>query len=414
MKEHDTFPGKIYAVTCASGCTITDNKGRTLGECEAGKQTLVVATSDKLLTSADALLTATFKYAPAKLKALGLLGGGAPTLPAGYLAAEFLQSDYTYVPISGNVPYIAFRMPISNNMYIRTKCTYLDSADNAAVFGEVATTNRVSLVLNWTWSPRAAKFLYGTTSASNHFNLGATPVATATTIEVNSNGFYVNGVKKVNRDKSVTALAEDDFYLFKFAEGVGGKTRIFTFASGAGETKYIDFVAAISPSGTPCMFDKVSKQAYTNAGVGAFIVGMTMEQARKLKDLPTQVGNLTLCLPEGYDADSAVVAALDTARSKGWTIGTRTYTPETATASTSYALRRIWVRQMKDDNGAHIDADGNRYQVDWCVELYTPDDSTPDQRGYELFRSVEAATEYWGLEPYVDPNCEDEFLTETN
>ena len=106
MKEHDTFPGKIYAVTCASGCTITDNKGRTLGECEAGKQTLVVATSDKLLTSADALVTSTFNSAPAKLKALGLLGGGSSTgLPAGYLEAAFLQSDYAYVSsASNNVP----------------------------------------------------------------------------------------------------------------------------------------------------------------------------------------------------------------------------------------------------------------------------------------------------------------------
>ena len=44
----------------------------------------------------------------------------------------------------------------------------------------------------------------------------------------------------------------------------------------------------------------------------------------------------------------------------------------------------------------------------------TPDDSTPDMHGYELFRSVEAATEYWGLEPYVDPAWEEELLTETN
>jgi hypothetical protein len=69
---------------------------------------------------------------------------------------------------------------------------------------------------------------------------------------------------------------------------------------------------------------------------------------------------------------------------------------------------------MKDDNGAHIDTDGNRYQVDWCVELYTPDDSTPDQHGYELFRSVDSACEYWGLTPYVYPECEEELLTETN
>lgn len=76
MQEHDTYPGKVYAVTCASGCTITDNKGRTLGECEAGKQALVVATSDKLLTSADALVTATFNSAPT----IGSGGGGGVTI----------------------------------------------------------------------------------------------------------------------------------------------------------------------------------------------------------------------------------------------------------------------------------------------------------------------------------------------
>jgi len=76
MQEHDTFPGKIYAVTSASGCTVTDNKGRSLGEAEAGKQTLFIATSDKLVTSADAHVQQTFNLAPAKLRLLGLLGGG--------------------------------------------------------------------------------------------------------------------------------------------------------------------------------------------------------------------------------------------------------------------------------------------------------------------------------------------------
>ena len=37
----------------------------------------------------------------------------------------------------------------------------------------------------------------------------------------------------------------------------------------------------------------------------------------------------------------------------------------------------------------------------------------PESLGYERFRSVDAATEYWGLEPYVDPN-EEELLTEHN
>lgn len=405
---------KWYVVTGTAGATVTSPDGsKTFCTIPDGGQATFYATTPKVVTSDDSVevVEATFNSAPAKLKALGLLGGGSSTgLPAGYLEAAFLQSDYTYVPGSGNVPYIAFRMPISSDMYIRTKCTYLASADNATVFGEVATTNRVSLVLNWSWSPRAAKFLYGTTSSSTHFNLGATPVATATTIEVNSNGFYVNGVKKVNRDKSVTELTEDDFYLFKFAEGVGGKTRIFTFASGVGETKYIDFVAAISPSGNPCMFDKVSKKAYTNAGVGAFIVGFTLEQACKLGKLPASGGTLKVSLPSNYTEDDGVVDALATAQERGWVITIQTYEAETGAAST-FSLRRIWVRKVENEQGSYVDTDGTRWQVEWCVDIIG---SSPEQEGYEPFRSVEAACEYWGLEPYVDPAWEEELLTETN
>ena len=43
--------------------------------------------------------------------------------------------------------------------------------------------------------------------------------------------------------------------------------------------------------------------------------------------------------------------------------------------------------------------------------MLTPDGSEPDAHGYEPFRSVEAAVEYWGLTPYVDPEAEEEFNT---
>lgn len=73
MKEHETFPGKLYAVMCATGCTLTDDSGRN-EEIEAGKQFTFIATAGKVYTSEPAIVKlATFNRAAS---ALGLLGGG--------------------------------------------------------------------------------------------------------------------------------------------------------------------------------------------------------------------------------------------------------------------------------------------------------------------------------------------------
>jgi hypothetical protein len=73
MTEHETFPGKLYAVMCATGCTLTDDSGRN-EEIEAGKQFTFIATAGKVYTSEPATVRlATFNRAAS---ALGLLGGG--------------------------------------------------------------------------------------------------------------------------------------------------------------------------------------------------------------------------------------------------------------------------------------------------------------------------------------------------
>lgn len=73
MKEHNTFPGKTYVVTCKAGCAITDASGELDETCEPGKQKAISAPSDKLYTSEHAVVRETFKRAAL---ALGLLGGG--------------------------------------------------------------------------------------------------------------------------------------------------------------------------------------------------------------------------------------------------------------------------------------------------------------------------------------------------
>jgi hypothetical protein len=85
----------------------------------------------------------------------------------------------------------------------------------------------------------------------------------------------------------------------------------------------------------------------------------------------------------------------------------QTYEAAGAAAAT-FALRRVWVRKVQDENGTYVDADGSRWQVEWCVDVIGAD---PESLGYERFRSVEVAAEYWGLQPYQYPE-EEQLLTE--
>lgn len=172
----------------------------------------------------------------------------------------------------------------------------------------------------------------------------------------------------------------------------------------------LSFTPALDPQGKPCMYDKASKEEFVNVGSGAFVAGFTLEQARKLGEhLPADGGALTISLPTGYEQDSAVAESLETARAKGWTLTVQTY--EAEAAATTFGMRRVWVRRTQTAQGAYVDADGVRWAVEWCVDMLTPDGSTPDQHGYELYRSTAAAVAYWELQAWVAPEAEREFLT---
>lgn len=56
MKEHKTFPGAEYVVTCRNGCTLTDANGMSL-TVAAGKQERFWAQSSVVYTSEAATVT---------------------------------------------------------------------------------------------------------------------------------------------------------------------------------------------------------------------------------------------------------------------------------------------------------------------------------------------------------------------
>lgn len=106
--------------------------------------------------------------------------------------------------------------------------------------------------------------------------------------------------------------------------------RIHSFeveAKANGNVQYGNYIPALDSTGTPCMFDTVTKKPFYKTGSGQFIVGMTLEQVRRLRlPAPTILTELTLSLPWEAEFDDLAQAALQAAADKGWLL-TLQYVP---------------------------------------------------------------------------------------
>ncbi len=402
MKSHNTIAGKIYTVTSPSGCTVTDETGLQLGSVEAGEQKSFVATGAQLSVDDDAArVTLTFNRAASALRLLG--GGVKSELPAGYLRAEFLESTGTQcalVPFADNLSNIEFEMDAqftatgqrqlmgySNSAWIEVSEGGNFMINNPRSSAGSAVARRVvTYSMEWTNEGRREKI--------TALNTVTSPLITYAFQK--QNGWMLCGL-------IYTPNGSPSF--FCHAKIWSAKLKL--------NNTLFDIVTAIDATGKPCFFDKQSKTPFYNYQTGAdFVTGFTLTQARKLgAHLPEGGGLLTISLPTGYEQEAAVTESLETARAKGWTLTIQTYTPEAEAAAATFGMRRVWVRRVQDEQGGYVDAGGVRWSVDWCADMVTPDGSTPDQHGYELYRSTEAAVAYWELQAWTDPEAEQEFLT---
>lgn len=391
-----------YVVTGTAGATVSTPEGVTLCTIPDGGQgsffaiTPIVVTSDASVS----VVKATFKYAPAKLKALGLIGGGVSALPAGYLAAEFLESTGKEYIDTGYKPNSEFGV-------------YFDVQEVTTPAGSVWYCGaQVSGVALWLDSQERFAIRNG---AGGHgaFWLEETK-SEKNRVQAVANLYNDRLYGKVGEAKTYNAVPTQDlsFTLFRSHYISAGRfdptapLRMFAFKLTQAAELKLEFTPCLNAEGEPCMFDKVTKQVFKNKGTGAFIVGLTLAQARKLGKLPAGGGTLTVSLPSNYTEDEGVLNARAEAEAKGWQIIVQTYEAE-ARAISTFALRRIWVRKTQDEGGSYVAADGSRWSVDWCVDVWGAD---PQELGYEPYRSVDAAVAYWELEPYVYP--EEELLTE--
>jgi hypothetical protein len=357
---------------------------------------------------------ATFKYAPAKLKALGLIGGGVSALPAGYLAAEFLEStgtQYIDTEIKGSFSHVVeFKASALTNVNAGC-CGWIDTRENP-------------VYARYHWSPAAKNNVEYNIGIWCQYDNKDYPSGYYKGWEVGKNykikiepqqkNIILNNKKIDFTTDAPPANYSTDATICIFGRLNQDKTlqtrpsRFFFMKVTDAGVKILDVRATIDANGVPCMFDKVGKQPFYNSGTGAFIVGMTLEQARKLGKLPAGGGTLKVSLPSNYLENEGVVNAIAEANAKGWNIEVAS-TWDASAASATFALRRIWVRKTQAEQGNYVAADGTRWAVESCVAMYNADGSEPDAHGYEPFRSVDAAVAYWELVPYVYPD--EELLT---
>lgn len=390
MKQIDSIAGKCYIATAPNGGTVTDEAGRTLATVEAGEQKAVWGTDGKLYLSDDdgKLVLATFNFA---LAALGLLGGGADKLPAGYTRVEFLESTGTQrittdiIPSASDEYELVYAQKVLNDDAARACFGGANLPNIRWQYGE-----RGSLHADfcWMWAGVVGYAVGGYLTKGQKRTLRltaeeATLDGTAMRLGASSPCPDTSSIRPIHIFGSGASFTNCKVWLFRYKNG----------------NAQAEFLPALDPTGAPCMFDLVSKQAFKNDGTGQFIAGMTLAQAAQLgRKLPSTDGALTLSLPEGFEMNERVVNSLAQAEAKGWVLTIQTYAAETAAAT--YSLRRVWVRRELCEHGSYVAADGSSWQVDWCVDVIGAD---PESLGYERFRSVDAATEYWGLVPYEYP-----------
>ena len=400
-KTETTVRGYVYTVTSPNGGTVTDAEGKLNKPVNAGDQVTVQAPSDSLTCDDDDAVIFKANFKPAAL-ALRLLGGGDNLLPAGYTQAEFILKDdilgddcllsnevftqqagirlvgYKYKSHGGQ----AQRIGVHEKCYLEmTNSTiFTVGVGSAALF-----TLPVSVATRYVWTA----FYKGSDSVKLETEEG----------EASGTSSYVF---------KPTALALFGCPLSATAVGYTGRGRVYELKISEGAVEKYIFRPCVSPDGAMTFYcAKTGRLMEIYAVSVRNRVGLTHAQAVTLcRNLSNAGGSLKVVLPVGYDSDEKVMAALAGAEAKGWKITIQTY--DVASAATTYALRRVWVRKCSSEQGEYVDANNNRWQVEWCVDVIGAD---PEALGYEPFRSVDAATDYWELVPIMpipEPETEPE------
>lgn len=325
--------------------------------------------------------------------------GNTLTLPAGYIELEFLESTGgQYI----NTDYIP-----DNNTGISCIHEYRSAADSI-VFG---CRNSASSGTRF-YCPRGVRSSEATVSDGfgwgHWFGMLSENLSIRTRLMGSLNWLNSREARNSFYHTNLTELPYiPNCPLYLFAANIenraslGASARIWHAGISAGNHMVHHFIPALTADGVPCMYCLLSQKTFFNEGSGSPLVAgvATIEALRKLLiDLPTTGGAIKLSLPSNANTPDIAEQMASTAETKGWTLTIHEYRKN---KSATYSLRRmresVWCRKTLSEYGLYADNFGNRWQVEYCADIFTPDGTPPSELGYELFETVNEATENWGL-----------------
>lgn len=271
MKTLQTIAGNNYVVYSKNGGTVTDASGTLNKTVEAGDFLFIpAAPSDMLMCDDDESVIKQANFKRAAL-ALGLLGGGADKLPAGYTRLEFLEStgtQYLVLPVmfkdtsgfavrykvgpSANFDYLSIIRYRGKNVEIGRiaedgKTGISTSSPTVTAF--VENNGRIFATYN---EYASKKMKVATQGEETETDIPHTPA-----VGVSVTPVYLMAYDRAsNLGVYLTSQAHYSLYEARFTLGPKLVNR---------------FVPAVDPTGAPCMFDLVSKQPSYNNGTGDFL-----------------------------------------------------------------------------------------------------------------------------------------------
>lgn len=325
--------GSWYVVEGDAGDTVTNpSTGKVIATVEEGKQTSFLATTPYVVTSADTVGVhkVNFKGASVKLRLLGQLGRGVDALPQGYLAAEFLEFGGKDKYVEVTTPWTPVGARVEVKAYERFYRVDVTSDE----IGNGSHANYFFWGVKNSSGPKwyVGCGTYGITSFAADTNWHNMRLVYAA-----DGGCWVDALKV--RDCSFNANSKilQNFRLGTTTPTVNelfypAYTWVKKCTLWVNGEKWRDVHAAIDPSGKPCFYDFVEKEAFYNGTETQLTVGLNIKQARNLGKLPEGGGELTVSLPWEAQLDKKVDAALQTAKSNGWTIVVQYQEPDVTSA----------------------------------------------------------------------------------
>ena len=280
MKEIKVSVNTWYVVEGAAGATVINPlTNRAIATVEDGKQASFLATTPYVVASDDSVnvFKAPFNSAPAKLKLLGLLGGGSSTgLPAGYTLLEYIQQPNLDANLNYVNAYIATDVQLSDDMvvsidYTPTRLQYnnselyiLGNASNGAIvnegkqFGFLQKTTRTTR-LGW-----------GGENFEVLANYLGTELNVRHTLEV-SKGKAVIDKKEIIFNTTTTINSTNTVLLGSWRSQYGSSCRLHGAKISKGGTEVASYVPALDEVGAPCMYDIIGKKAFYNGAANEFL-----------------------------------------------------------------------------------------------------------------------------------------------